>query len=174
MTTYHLWLKPSGEAYDILATTIQELAGKLKTPIFEPHITLLSPLSGTEEEHDHRTKQLAQQLHPLVITLTEPAYRDEYFQCVFMKALETPSLMEAHAQAKRVFSHAGGAVYRPHASLLYGLYPAELKQKLIAALSPTLRMTFGATTVYLIRSESDDPKDWHNLSAVAMEGRPAG
>ncbi|MGH7231842.1 MAG: 2'-5' RNA ligase family protein [Nitrospiraceae bacterium] len=173
MPSYHLWLKPSGEAYERLASAIRELADKLKAPIFEPHVTLLSPLSGTEEEHRRRTKQLAQRLRPFPIILIEPAYRDEYFQCVFMKAVDTPQLMEARTQARHLFSHAGRDVYMPHVSLLYGLYPTELKQELIGALPPDLRMTFGATAVHLVRSDSDDPKDWHEISAIAMEARPA-
>jgi hypothetical protein len=170
---YHLWLKPFGQAYDVLAEVIRELGRKLQAPIFEPHVTLLGSLSGFEHEHLHRIKVLAPQLQPLPITLTAPGHGNEYFQCLFMKVEQSDQIMSANASARRVFAHAGGT-YMPHMSLVYGLYPDAMKRELIATLPAQLRMTFDATVLYLIRADSDDPKDWHEIAAIPMGENHSG
>lgn len=170
--TYHLWLRPSGRAQDLLGTAIQTLAHRLQAPVFEPHVTLLGNLIGTEHELLVRTERLAEKLQPLPITLTEPSYREEYFQCLFLKVKETPSILDAHTAARNLFGHEHGPAYMPHLSLVYGLYPAELKQEVIAGLSSDLRMTFDATVLSLIRADSHDPKGWHELCAMRLGGPP--
>src|SRR3954462_2265494 len=88
--TYHLWFKPSGEAYKILRRTIEQLAQKLDAPMFEPHISLIGNLDGTEEEIIKKSESLAKSLKPFTAVLTEPAYRDSHFQCLFMLVNKAP------------------------------------------------------------------------------------
>ena len=63
--TYHLWVKPSGAVRDLLAQTIRELARELGGPVFEPHITLLGDLAGTEEEHIQRSQIATSAIAPI-------------------------------------------------------------------------------------------------------------
>ena len=56
--SYYLWFKPSGMAYDILARTIRELAKQLGGPVFEPHVSLIGSLEGTEEELAQQTERI--------------------------------------------------------------------------------------------------------------------
>jgi hypothetical protein len=167
--TYHLWLKPAGSAYDLLAQTIRNLAHELGGPVFEPHVTLLGHLDGTEQEHIERTHQLARKLRPFQVVLTEPSYRDKYFQCVFMYVEQTPAVMNAHALARKVFRHMIES-YMPHLSLVYGFYPEPTKKEVIAKLDSSLRTAFEASDVYLIKADSDDPKDWDEFLTVPMSG----
>ena len=165
-TTYHLWLKPSGATYDGLAATIQELARELNAPVFEPHVTLLS-LEGTEREHVRRTKELARQLKPFLVILTGLSHQDEYFQCFFIDVERSAQVLKANALAKQVFQQAERA-YAPHLSLLYGLYPEMRKQTLVARLRSSVPASFEANAIHLIRADSDDPKDWHEISIATM------
>jgi len=48
MSRYHLWLMPSGALYDLLADTITEISRTYQAPRFDPHVTLLSSLRGSE------------------------------------------------------------------------------------------------------------------------------
>ncbi|MDH4361016.1 MAG: 2'-5' RNA ligase family protein [Nitrospirota bacterium] len=166
-TTYHLWLKPSGKVYDILAKTIAELSKAYQAPFFEPHVTLLSSLPGTEEEITGRSSQLGTSLRPFDIQLTEPAYGDQYFQCVFLKVQETQAILNAHEQAKKLFAK-GTSPYMPHLSLLYGHYSIERKDKIAATLPEILRLSFLVDTVDLIRAGSEDPKDWLPILSVPL------
>jgi 2'-5' RNA ligase len=166
--SYHLWWKPAGEASTRLAQAIEELAQMLRAPVFQPHVTLLGNLIGTEADHHERARALAQQLDPFPIVLTKPAYGDQYFQCIFMKVEETASVMNAHAAAKRLCPHAEAPPYLPHLSLVYGQYPVEVKKAIIMHLPSHLTMSFDASTVYLIRADSREPKDWHQIAAVPL------
>lgn len=166
-TTYHLWLKPSGKIYDILAKTIADLSNAYQGPFFEPHVTLLGSLPGTEEEISLRSSQLGTLLQPFDIQLTEPAHGDEYFQCVFLKAQETPAIMNAHALARKLFGK-DTSPYMPHLSLLYGHYSIELKDTIAATLHETLGLNFTVDTFDLIRAGSENPKDWISILTVPL------
>lgn len=165
--TYHLWLKPTGSPYDMLAGAIHELARELAAPVFEPHVTLLGHLEGTEREHTRRTKALARELRPFSIVLTEAAHGDTRFQCLFMRVQASAAVMDAHARARRLF-HRGKGAYMPHLSLAYGLFPEGRRREMIARLPAALRTSFEVSAVYLIKAESEDPKDWHEIRSVSF------
>jgi hypothetical protein len=162
-----LWLKPTGPAFDVLADVVAKFARELGASPFEPHVTLLGNLKGSEPEILRRSEALAQELHRFKIELTEPAYGQEPFQCVFMRVKETPPVMGANSQARAVFGQAPGG-YFPHLSLVYGSFPDTRKREIIARL-PDLRLSFEAVAVHVIKADTDDPKNWHELAAFPIE-----
>ena len=163
--TYHFWLKPSGKADEILRKTIDDLSKAYQGPLFDPHITLLSFLTGTEEEISFRSEQLGISLQPFEIQLMEPGYGDQYFQCVFLKVQKSPELMNAHELARKQFVN-DTRPYMPHLSLLYGHYSAEQKDKITSTLFETRRLRFTVDKFDLIRAGSEDPKDWISILTV--------
>lgn len=165
--TYHFWLKPSGKAYDILKKTIAELGETYQAPFFEPHVTLLSSLPGSEEEILLQSLQLGRSLQPFGLQLTDPAYGNQYFQCVFLKIQKTPALMNAHELAKRLFEKEVTS-YMPHLSLLYGNYSSGLKEQIVTTLPATLSLTFTIDKIDLIRAGSEDPQDWRTILTVPL------
>jgi 2'-5' RNA ligase len=165
--SYHLWLKPSGAPYDVLAEAIRELARELAAPVFEPHVTLLGHLEGREDDHRRRTELLARELSPFPIVLTDAAYGDVYFQCLFLRVQQSSAVMDAYARACLAFDRPHGA-YMPHLSLAYGVYPDARKRAIMAGLPPALRTSFAASAVYLIKAASEDPKDWHEVLDVSF------
>lgn len=171
--SYHLWFKPSGAAYAILARTIRELAQELNGPVFEPHVSLIGNLGGTEQELAQRTKDLAQQLQQFKVVLTEPSYRDDHFHCLFMLVEQTPAMMNAFDFASDFFFQKPNQAYVPHVSLAYGFFPDSGKKQIIGNLPPEVRTCFDVTTLYLIRADTPDPKNWHEIAAspVAQPGR---
>ena len=167
--TYHLWVKPSGAVRDTLVQTIRELAHELGSPVFEPHVTLLASLIGNEQEHAQRSIIAAQQLRPFNIILSEPSYRTEYFQCLFMRVEQTPALMSANAVVRRVFQKPD-ETYMPHLSLVYGSYPPSRKKAIIRNLPSVLQTSFEVTALSLIRADSSDPKEWHEIATCLCTG----
>ena len=139
--TYHCWFKPSGKAYAILSRTIRDLARELDAPVFEPHITLIGNLEGTEKELIERTRQLAGRLEPFTAVLTQPSYRDTHFQCLFMLVERTPPLMNAHVTAREFF-HKPHQEFMPHVSLVYGSYPEARKKLVIESLPADVQNRF--------------------------------
>jgi 2'-5' RNA ligase len=165
--TYHLWFEPTGEAHDILARTIREIAPELGGPVFEPHVSLIGNLDGTEEEIVDRTSELGRSLQPVTITLTEPSYRDEHFRCLFMLAKPDRNLMNAYAVASDRFRKPRED-FMPHLSLAYGSASEAQKKSIIQELPREVRMTFEVATISLIRADSLAPKDWHGAGRFPM------
>ena len=168
MPLYVLWIKPSGEVFQTLSRTIRKLATELNTVVFEPHVTLVANLNGSEQELAERGEELSGQIKPFKIFLTEPAYQDEYFKCVFLRVEKTQSIMNANACAGRIFKRPQ-EIYEPHVSLVYGDLPEERKKLIIRDLPENVKTDFEAKTVYLIRADSRHPRDWHELAAFRLE-----
>jgi 2'-5' RNA ligase len=160
---YHLWLKPSRGASGQFGDVIQQLALELDAPIFEPHITLLGHLNGSEPEHVAKSKELALHLRPFPIIVSRPGFGEDYFHCVFLVVHMTLPLFDAHALARRIFHQEGDGRFLPHLSLLYGQYSENRKKDIIAKLPASLSLPFEATHLSLIRSRSEDPKDWEEM-----------
>jgi 2'-5' RNA ligase len=165
---YHLWLKPSRKASYQFADVIQQLALELEAPTFEPHITLLGNLKGSEAEHVARSKELARSLPPFPINVRRPTFGEDYFHCVFLVAEMTAPLLHAHALARQIFHQEEGGRYLPHISLLYGRYSENRKKDIIARLPASLCFPFEASHLSLIRASSDDPKEWQEVWVRAM------
>jgi 2'-5' RNA ligase len=169
--TYHLWLKPSGSAHEVLAGTIQRLARELQVAAFEPHVTLLAYLDGTEREHGLRTAELAERMAPYQCVLSRAAYLDEHFRSLFMLVDPAPAIMSCHAMAAQAFGKAAEP-YMPHVSLVYGSFPESRKLEIIRTLLPEVRTSFLVNSVILLRSDSMEPKDWHEIAEYPFRARP--
>ena len=165
---YYIWLIPAGEIHARLTAAIAELGRKYAAPMFEPHVTLLGDLPGSEEEIAIHTSQLARRLTPYDIHLTTAAYEDEYFRCLFLNVEETPLVMEANARGKTIFNQPDDPPYKPHLSLLYGNYPVPLKTQIIATLPSFQGVHFSVTALHVIRVESRNPKDWHKIRTFPL------
>jgi len=166
--TYHYWFKPSGKAYEILSRTIRDLARELDAPIFEPHISLIGNLEGTEEELIEKARELAGRLEPFTAVLTEPSYRDTHFQCLFMLVERTAPLMNAHIIASGFF-HKPHQEFMPHVSLVYGSYAEARKKLVIQHLPADVRTDFEVRGLILVRADSSEPKDWHEIGQFSLK-----
>ena len=160
MSTFHLWLVPTGEAYDRLAGVIADLSARYQGPAFDPHLTLLGRLEGEEGRMVDRVYRLARALHPFEFRLKEPVYEAQYFRCLFLPAEPSPAILDAHQQATQIFNAQPASAFDPHVSLLYGLFPERMKREIIKALPPELPGTFPVSRLQLIRAESTNPRDW--------------
>lgn len=164
---YHLWLQPSGSAYDTLEKIIADLSTTYASPYFEPHVTLLGSLPGPEEDINRQVSHLKTCLQPFDLHLIEPAYGDRYFQCIFFKARESPALIAAHELANNLFGNIS-RTFMPHLSLIYGDVSLELKKQIIAALPDILPLSFTVDKVHLIRAGSQDSQDWSLMRTVIL------
>ena len=160
MSTFHLWLVPRGAACERLAGVIAELSALYGSPKFAPHLTILGNLEGEEQSLADVTKQVAHVLHPFDVRLKEPSYTSRYFQCLFLPVEPSLPVLEAHQRARQVFGRKSRRSFYPHVSLLYGLFPARMKQDIIKSLPTDLPSTLLVSQLQLIRADSTNPKDW--------------
>jgi 2'-5' RNA ligase len=170
MKTYFLWLEPTGKTHELLATTIAHLSQEHGGPLFDPHVTLLGDIAGQEGKLILTTEKLALALSPFNLTLTVPAFQDQYFRCVFMRVEKTSTLLEAHSLARKVFHKEGAPPYMPHLSLLYGSYPRSLKEQIIGTVPTSLSVQFTASAVTLFRVEGNNLKGWRKVQTFGFTG----
>ena len=145
-----LWLVPVDEAKAALARLIAEVAGRLGTPVFAPHVTLVGGVTRPgADDVVRRAGELALALEPLSLPLRGPLGSDEAFRCLYLPVGETLKLLTTHALARAALRVADERKYEPHLSLVYGAVPPEQKARLLAELAPLVpsRVEFRAVEV---------------------------
>ncbi len=170
MSQYFLWLSSVGESHDRLAQLIHQLSEHYQGPKFEPHITLLGGVEGEAAGIGEKIRRLGNTLCPLAVDLQWPAYEEEYFRCLYFPVQATPAILDAHEQAKVILGKSSDSPFSPHVSLLYGVFPISVKQEIIATFPSDLPRQFLVSELKLIRVESLNPRDWHLVETVPLQG----
>ena len=127
---YSIWLISDNALFDELRAIIRKLGRKYGAPVFEPHITLLGQIMGTEEDLKFKTEQLAKKLKSFLVCFGRYSGEENYFKPLFLEVERSPELMGADKLARTIFNIAGDVEYQPHLSLVYGLFDKETKNKM--------------------------------------------
>jgi 2'-5' RNA ligase len=168
MTSYAIWLMPTGEAYTRLSGLIGDLSSQYGGPIFEPHITLLGGLSGSPELMGEKTVQLANSFPRFSVHLTTPGYQDFYFRCLYMQVELSSELKHLYREAQRIFDHSESQPFMPHVSLLYGTFPSHEKATMASGLPQDVPTTFEITALHVLRAASKDPQSWNVIQTSEL------
>lgn len=155
---YTLWLVPKEPVYSRFSKLITNLAKKYGGPLFEPHVTLLGELTLSEKRLIFLIEKLVEKQKPFTITLNKIAYEDYYFRTLIVKALKTRPLLALHQKAKKIFEVKNTSPYMPHLSLLYGIYPLELKKEIIARIGKNQPAKFKVHSLVLLKGGKVE--DW--------------
>lgn len=147
-TGYSLWLVPERdtETYVFLSQLIHNIAARYRTPVFDPHVTLLGGRDGTEQDMREKARLLAGELSPFEIQLGEVDSSGIYFQILFSKIEQTCAVLNANVVAQKVFGVDKGK-YFPHLSLAYGDFSNEqvaALRQFVAQRNPIAGMHFFA------------------------------
>ncbi len=150
-----------------LARVIAKLSAEFSAPLFEPHVTLLGELTGTEPELAAKTAQLARRQRPFSVQLGAVGFLDEYYRCLFIRLEETPPLLEANERAREIFGRQADARYMPHLSLLYAQLKPEIKASIIARIGDRFAYSFAVESLYLF-STRGEPKEWYRIGEFSL------
>lgn len=161
---------PTGEIASELSKTISQLSKQYSAPLFPPHMTLMGDIYDSEKEMIERTQQLASRIHPFQVTLTTVDYLDVYFRCLFLRAEETPALLQANQVARTIFHREQEPRFMPHLSLLYGNFDVETKKQMIETIGREFRRTFPVTVLHLF-STTGETKEWYRVQEFEIPGR---
>jgi hypothetical protein len=101
---------PSGKLLTRLTKIIDELSFDQTTLRFEPHVTLLGGLVGSQPSLSSKTRQLASCVEPYEIQLGEIDYLDEFFRSLFIRVAPTRPVLEANRKARLIFKPPGAGV----------------------------------------------------------------
>lgn len=165
-----LWLMPEAEPREHLAALIARLAARLSTPAFAPHVTLLAAIDGAPREDVLATaRTLAASLRPFAVRLDGVEGRDEYFRCLFVRAVVDAPLHAAHAAAARAFRRQPDPAFLPHLSLVYGELTTGDKRLLTLELAGSLVTSFEADRLHVWRTQGA-VSDWRELGVFGLSG----
>lgn len=163
---YSLLIIPPPEIKVILEKIILQLSNKYKGPKFEAHMTFLGRIDSNEKAIIEKTKELAQQIKPLFLTLGEISFSNTYFQSVFVRLKSTAELMDANLKAKEIFQ-IDDRVFMPHISLFYGNHSMELREKIVSEIELPPNLSFTADKI-VVTPDTDNPADWKHLAKINL------
>jgi putative endonuclease len=165
---YTIWIIPSQSLKIDLDKIVSRLAKKYKSPIFEPHMTLLGDTEIDEKTMIEKAKLLATKLKAFPLELGEISFSTTYFQSVFVRVNCTAKLMEANLKAKEIYKRENN-VFMPHMSLLYGDQDMALREKIIPSVKIPKSSKFIVDKIVVVPS-TKDPKEWKHLAEIPFTG----
>jgi 2'-5' RNA ligase len=167
--TYSLWLMPEGEPRERFAAIIDELAASHGGPRFAPHITLLGGLTAAEDGIVQRAEEIARQVPPLQLDVEGIGAEDVYFSTLYAIVRPVPPLLAANETARRVFGLNPPEPFRPHLSLLYGIYPPEKKRAIINDVQDRLPSACDVRALEVYRTERP-VESWRLVRRIGLTG----
>lgn len=172
-TGYSVYIVPTKTVYKGFDKVMNELVRrysdnslKYQAPRFEPHLTLIGDLVGSEDEVIVKCDKLASSLTPFDISLNALGQSEKYFKCVFIKAEKTKELVDANAKAREIFGRSSDPEYMPHISLIYGIFNEKIRREIIDSVKQAdneiLSYMFKAGAISLYSTEGP-AEMWHKI-----------
>ena len=159
---YSLWLKPIGTQHKIMSTLIHGLSKKYGTPSFQPHVTIIGEVEGRKKDIISKTSDLFHQtrLKQFELFCSGVDHGNKHFKSVFINVKKTPELQKLYSSAKRIFKKKQSARYDPHISILYGILPKRIRQRIKGDVKKRIPKSFFVDGIYLL-STKGSPEKWH-------------
>ncbi|MFH0948934.1 MAG: 2'-5' RNA ligase family protein [Candidatus Aenigmatarchaeota archaeon] len=148
---YSLWLIPEEPFRKKYNGLIYELSRKYRTPQFEPHITLISVITGKEKDVVYKTDELAAQTNKFDMEIAGLQTSDLWYKSLFARMRKTAELITLHKRALEIFGEmAEHGDYDPHMSLLYDSIENKDKQQTCNDIKWVEKEKFGVATIFLV------------------------
>lgn len=164
---YHLWLKPETTAHVELSELIRQLSQTYNTRLFDPHVTLLGNITGSEADLITKTAEVSKQVSRITATIERAAYLNEFYRSLFLLVKPTAELINANTYAKQAFRSLLNESFMPHLSLLYGNIPVDEKETIIKKLNSRLFTPFYLDKIVLFCT-SNDPVKWYPVQSFPL------
>ena len=166
-SSFSLWLMPSDEVYHRLKQIIFQLSQRFSSPAFEPHVTLLGRLEGTETDLCSKARILARKLKPVLIRLGEVDYTNEYFRCLFVQVALSQSISKAYRMSMETFQAGKRSEFMPHLSLVYADLNTAAKLMIIREIGTSLSDEFQVHSMDLY-STTGPPETWYRIGQFEL------
>ncbi|XP_058196416.1 cyclic phosphodiesterase-like [Rhododendron vialii] len=132
--------QPAKHAYSVFAIPPEDVTARLKKlmaglrlefggPEFEPHVTVVGPVSLTEDDAIDKFHAACQGVRAYTATVEKVATGTFFYQCVFLLLHPTPQVAEASSHCTGYFGYKSSTPYMPHLSILYGDLSDDEKKK---------------------------------------------
>lgn len=167
-----IWLVPEEEEAVPLRRLIKDLAQRLGTPAFEPHVTLLPGLRGAAEEIAQTASQLlAADLEAMTVPLGPVLAGPSPFRCLYLPVAPTFRLIHAHALVRSAFAPRDEGPFEPHLSLAYGRMSDEQKRDLTGEIAATTPPKLRLWAIAIVRTEGS-VETWQSVARIPLPRPP--
>ncbi|MCL5675736.1 MAG: 2'-5' RNA ligase family protein [Patescibacteria group bacterium] len=164
-----IWITPPPPLYEELKKIIDSLSAKYHTPVFSPHMTVVSEINADLETIKNIAGNIAAQTNPLKLSLGPVSFSTTYFQSVFVRVNSTAALMQLNLDLKKAFN-LENSVFMPHISLLYGLDDMKIREKIVSQLPKFKESVFEAKEMVVI-PQTTNPKSWQSQCVISLGNR---
>ncbi len=165
---YSIWLIPQDDTFKKLSKLINGLSRKYSSPIFDPHVTLIGGIIGSQDEVIKKTKKLASKVNPYAIELNKVGFLDNYLKSLFWKAKQDKEVLRANKWAKKIFNMKNSEKYLPHLSLIYGDFSENIKKEIIKNYQlDNFKLNFVADKIHLYNTNGEI-KDWEKVGEFEL------
>jgi len=167
MKKFGFWIIPENNFYQELEKVIQKYGKKYNSPIFTPHMSLHGVVESTDKRVVEIVEKAANKIKPFKIEVGNVEFSTTYFQCVFVRTKTNAKLLDAHLTIRKGFNFQEKHVFMPHASLVYGDFDMETREKISQEIK-LLEKNFKARKITIVRADSSKPKDWEIIKQVKL------
>lgn len=161
---YSLWLRPTLTQIDEYGLIISQLAHKYDSVPFQPHITLLSGLSGNLKRLKNSCAKIVSSTKKFDITCNNISYTNEFFRNFFILVNLRDELDKLYETTLQEFAYTPEDDYMPHVSLYYGKLNIDTKKKLVAELEHKYPHVFKLERLDLFET-SGNIAEWNLLES---------
>ena len=121
-----------------------EVQERLKSPIFEVHITLAGPYLNFDKTFLNKLKTLGESNSEIILNIDGYHFKQEMFESFYISIKNSIPLLELRQNIYKLNKCVLEKNYSPHISLSYGNHEIKEKKELISKLpefSNTIRMS---------------------------------
>ena len=163
---YWIWgMFPSKET--ILLNEIKaRVQSKLKSPVFETHITLTGPYLNIDKTFLKKLKTFAESNSVIMLDIDGYDFKQEVFKSFYISIKKSRNLKELRKKIYELNKIDLENNYSPHISLSYGDHEIKEKEILISKL-PEFNKPIKMSKIALVEV-NEDINLWNNLESFAL------
>ena len=151
---YWVWgLFPNRET-KLLNEIKDKVQSKLKSPLFETHITLTGPYLNIEKFFLEKLRNFAESNSSINLNVDGYDFKQEKFKSLYIKIKNSSQIDEFRKNIYALNKFVLENNYAPHISLSYGDHEIKEKKLLIAKL-PVFRKTIKMSRIALVEVDED-------------------
>lgn len=165
---FSLWLMPDDAASKKLSDIIKKLSHEYETPLFEPHITILSNIDSSKSNAIHAASDLSVEVFTQKIKLTKLAHHNDFFKCIHYKVDYTSQISELYQLARDRFGGLQSKSFMPHLSIVYGTFEPDKRERIISNVPTDAPVLFDARRLCLVNTKSQNPAEWEYIDDFAI------
>ena len=161
---YSIWLMPDNIATERFQKVIASLSETHQSPIFTPHITLLSGMQEVNDLHFYKISVLAALTQVFDVLVGEWSSTNLYFRALFLHTKPSELLNKLQSEVAAIFSEVEYE-FNPHLSLLY----ADLKEDdtSVDVSKEVFANMFQAVSIAVVQTEGE-VEDWKIVDSFVL------